>query len=388
MMFSRGVGIVALAAGLLLATGMAALADDVEAASASEETSANLENRLAELDTALQELAEQQAELEQQREELEELKAEIASLRDASDAPPPPSEPGEDRYKYFGYTQLQTEWLEQNGNQAQLVVRRFFNVFDYQFDDETKGRLLLNTTPAGVAPLDAWVESTQGDIYVRAGQFIPPSGFDPMRSSSIRRSHEYATAWARLFPGIYDLGVMVANRPRDHDAGKVLLAVHNGAGPNRPDNDNVKDVVIHYTQPINDGRSRFHLTKAFGQTTVVPQGGAAVSNPKDLWAAGFGYSSGHWEAQIEAITGRAYGSQVLGGYVEGAYITGKHVFFGRYDYYNPNTATQARLVAGPRVGYEYHLGDRSKLSLEYSSIQDAATAGGDGRWAIRWQAKW
>lgn len=344
-----------------------------------------LVERLAQLDRALAEIETQQAELDRQRQELEALKADIAALK--SGGGPKPAGGREDTWAYSGFVQAQSSWTDRGQGGPQYQVRRLYNVFTYGYDGRAAGCLLLNTTNQ-VFPLDAWVETTRGDVRFRLGQFIPPTGYDTQRSPSLRHAHEYSTAYSRLFPGIYDQGFMVYTAPRNPGAGVLKLSISNGAGPNVADSNAAKDVVFHYSQPFAGARGKVHVTGAWGLSTVTYPNANPVTSPKSLVSTGIGYASGKWDTQAEAVFGQAYGNDVLGGYAETAYTTGKHTLYGRYEYYAPSTANPGTLHSGPIVGYEYALGSRDKLSLEAAMIVDRLTSFRDGRVTLRWQAEW
>lgn len=342
-------------------------------------TASALEERLEQLDKALAEIERQQVELERQRGDLEALKADLAAVKSA----PEP----ENRWTYSGFVQAQSAWLDRGQGGPQYQLRRLYNVLTYDYDDRAAGCLLLNTT-SQVFPLDAWIETRRGNVRFRLGQFIPPTGYDTQRSSSVRHAHEYSTAYSRLFPGIYDQGFMIYTASRNPAAGVLRVSFTNGSGPNAPDSNAAKDVVLHYSQPFAGGKGRFHLTGAWGLSTVTYPNANPVTSPKSLVSAGIGYTSRRLDSQAEAVFGSAYGNNVLGGYGETAYKAGKHTLYGRYEYYAPSTANPGALTSGPILGYEYALGPRDKLGLEVAILTDRVTSYRDGRVTLRWQATW
>lgn len=352
----------------------------------------SLDEKLAQLDSALAQLTAQQTELERQRTELEALRAEVEALRSgaalAQPAQAAPPAPKQDRWEYSGYAQIHASWDQSADGTAQYRIRRFYSKLTYTPDEYVKGVLLVDTS-ANIRLLEAYMESAKGDVRVRLGQFMPAFAFEMSRSSQHRRVHDYARAYPTLFPGLYDLGLVARTAPGNPLAGTFSIGVMSGNGMNNADNNATKDVTLMYEQPLNRGRTRLALSGVWGEFTTSPTPPAApVTTPKRLWNFGVSYGGRTWELQAEALGGQARGNSVLGGYVEGAYKTGRHAIYGRYDYYDPSTAVANDHIRGPILGYEYAWSARNKVSFEAALYADPSTAGGDRRYSIRWQTRW
>ncbi len=346
-----------------------------------------VESKLAEVDRALAELQSKLAELEQLR----------ASLQTSAGSAAPPAAK-EERWKYSGYAQVQVYTGPAAGiagSSLQYQIRRFYHTLTYHVDEETQALLTLNTAiaknDARVTPLNAYIERTEGDFRVRVGQFIPPASLDLIRSSSARHAHDYSRGYNTLFPEQYEPGLMVSSSSRNSHAGQVSLCVMSGNGLNNQDNDNAKNWILSYLQPFANGKGKVHVAYLDGTYTravSAAQTGTTVTDPKRIVSAGASYASGPWELQAEGLTGRAFGRSVRGGYLEAAYTTGRHTFFGRQDVYDPDTAAGGNAWVGPSLGYEYNWSARNRLSLEAAFLRNSATAGSDMRYQARWQVKW
>lgn len=406
MTSARTAILVAALLGLLVVTGAVAQTPapsptTAVAASTASATTAAVDEKLAQVDKAL-------AELESELSELQKLKAELQTKGSA------PAAPKEDRWSYKGYLQSEVYWgpsAQATGSDVQYRIRRFYNTIDYKIDDHAKARLLLDTSVARgattiVQPLDAWIESTTGDIKVRAGQFISPFSLDIGRSSQFRHAHDYARYGIILFPGMYEPGIMVSNNTANTHAGQFSIAAMSGNGTGKQDNNSTKDLVVRYLQPFSNAKGQAYVAYASGKFTTTPAATStdpAVTTPKSLLGLGVGYASGPWELQGEYVTGRYLGHGVRGAYLEAAYTTGRHTIFGRYDYYDPNTdagiytppvtaaqtsPTVADAWVGPSIGYEYNWSARNRLSFELGLFRDSATTASDVRYQARWQTKW
>lgn len=343
--------------------------------------------KLAEVDEALAEL----------RAKIAEVEALKASLEQAT-TPAQPAAPKTERWKYSGYAQIQAyagPAAEASGSNLQYQIRRFYHTFTYDIDAKTQGVITLNTaiskTGGRVAPLNAYVERTEGDARIRFGQFIPPATLDLIRSSSARHAHDYSRGIALLYPDQYEPGLMVSTYSKNTHAGQLSLMLMSGNGLNNPDNDNAKNWIVAYAQPFGNGKGKAvasYLSGTFTQAVSAAQSSTMVTNPKRLVSLGASWADGPWEFQAEGLRGESFGNSVQGYYLEAAYTTGRHTLFARHDVYDPNTSVAGNTWIGPSVGYEYNWNSRNRLSLEAGLFRDQATSGDDARWQARWQYKW
>ncbi|HUP45408.1 MAG TPA: porin [Thermoanaerobaculia bacterium] len=165
------------------------------------------------------------------------------------------------RLRISGY--IQPQYVD-SGEASDFSVRRGRIKFTYQMTKTSRFVLQPDVSSSGATLKDGYVELiepwTDWQHTVTAGQFPWPFGFEVMYSSSNREMPERSLVVRRLFPGERDRGVMLSG------AGFTKrfvyrVAVVNGTGTARSDDDSSKDLVGRVgwsAGPLTLGLSGYH----------------------------------------------------------------------------------------------------------------------------------
>ena len=233
--------------------------------------------------------------------------------------------------------------------------------------------LLLNAATrsaaaASVTTRDAFLEYANTGFYARMGQQKIPFGWEVFREGDeARAAMERARILATLFPDDRDIGLTLANVPKNPRTPVVTLGVVNGDGINRSDGDKAKSFAANVIAPL--GAHAVIGGSLYTGTTTATVGGKLVSQVKRAYGVENRLTLGRLSTQAEFLWGRAAAADVNGGYGQIAYNTGQRGnLFVRHDVFDPNEKAARDYWSRTSIGWYKDFTRQFRLTGEYDFV--------------------
>ncbi len=248
-----------------------------------------------------------------------------------------------------------------------FTVKRARATFDAVLTPQSAVRLQLDAsgTPA---LLDAYcaVKPPDTNLTVRLGQFKVPISYEIVEPISALLERELSEAWARLVPKTRDSGVHLLIKGKDR-APSWDVAVLNGNGLNRNDNNEQKDVLVREVIPFRQGTAEIaYYTGKFtdGPSTTV----------RSRLVGGAEASLGRVGLRGEYVRGRDLGKDVTGGFLRVSGKVGRQegIAFAKYDLYDEDLDAPNTTFKRLSLGYAHELDPQTRLTAVYQ-IKDVDT---------------
>jgi phosphate-selective porin OprO and OprP len=298
-----------------------------------------------------------------------------------------------------GYTQIRYQAFDETSKKDGFDIRRArFDLkgnitpwFSYRVQADLADKPKL---------VDGYGEIKLADFFlVTAGQFKIPFSLENLASSnkleSIDRSQVVEALVARSKDVIgnqngRDLGIQIsgtflkiANQPLF----EYRLGVFNGSGINVADTANsAKDIagrlVVTPLKGLSVGESYYN-----GWDKAIKPDVAGKSQARNRLGFEVSYVATRFSLKGEYITGKDGKTDRAGWYVQSGYyiIPLKLQVLGKYDVYDPNTATANNISTNYVVGGTYNFNTWSRLQAFYTFRQEEGTAVKNNYFAIQYQ---
>jgi hypothetical protein len=264
--------------------------------------------------------------------------------------------------KVSGFVQARYTADEAPGTAATFSVRRARLTVDAALTPQTAARVQLDAsgTPA---ILDAYCVLSPRDTNatIRLGQFKLPIAYDIIEPCSKLLERELSEAWTRLVPKNRDAGVYVQVKGQSR-APSWDLAIVNGNGLNKADNNQHKDVLVREVIPLNAGS----LALAY-YTGKFTTGAPPVTTVRTRLTAGADLNFDPVGVRAEYVRGRDLGADVSGGYLRLSGKVGKKgdIAFAKYDLYDENTDVPDTTFRRLTIGYVQKFDAQTRLTALY-----------------------
>jgi phosphate-selective porin OprO and OprP len=287
-----------------------------------------------------------------------------------------------------GYSQIRYQSFQESGKHDGFDIRRaridlkgaVTPVFSYRLQADWVDKPKM---------IDAYGEIKLADYFsITAGQFKIPFSLENLTSSNklemIDRSQVVEALVARSKDVIgnqngRDIGIQVGGtmlKIKDLPLIEYRLGIFNGSGINVADTANsAKDIA---------GRLIFTPFKGFSFGGSIYQGWdkaikpdvAGKSQTRNRLGAEFSYAASGFSLKGEYISGKDGKTTRAGWYLQAGYfiIPQKLQVLGKYDVYDPNTATPNNISTNYVFGGNYNFNGWSRLQAFYTIRQEEGTA--------------
>jgi hypothetical protein len=309
---------------------------------------------------------------------IEALEKELATLKAQCAAMTAPAaktdrKPPAQKVRFSGYTQARYETVEGGHPDNAFDVRRARFKFDAQPTERTRARIQVDAAGAAFRLRDGYIDYLIGhDWFVRAGQAKVPIGYELLESPTKLIALERHPLLDELFPSQRDRGVWLWREPSGRGT-RVGLALYNGNGPDRPDNNGGKNVAAQVDVPLGDARAGVSGTVGtFRDEGKTGDAADDLTADRNLVALHYVLPPSPWGIQAEWFTGENAGHGTAGWYVQGAYRLDRcpGMPFLRYDWYNPTLGVPGDDFTRFSVGYAHDLNSAAKLTLQFDDVRD------------------
>ncbi len=335
-----------------------------------------------------------QQEIDQLKQRIEALEQQLAASKQAPAARPVPEAQAVTarnggRLLVSGFAQVRfTNVGAQNGdrtagNVTDFQVDRFRPRFTYLLDPRhLQALVMLNATTrsgaaASVTARDAYLQYDNAGrmgYYLRLGQQKIPYGYEVFREGDeVRPLLERARVFTTLFPDERDIGVTVANAPRNPHTPVLSLGVVNGDGINRTDGDKPKSFAGNAVVPL--GSHNVLGGSVYSGTSTATAGGKLISQVKNAYGVEHRLNSGRFSTQLEYLWGRAFGADLNGGLGQISYNTGQYGgLLVRHDVFDPNEHAAHDYWSRTSIGWYKDFTRQFRLALEYDLVTNRSAS--------------
>jgi hypothetical protein len=262
--------------------------------------------------------------------------------------------------KVTGFVQARYVSDEADSVSSTFAAKRARVTFDTVLTPQSAVRAQLEATGTPVL-LDAYCALTPANtnLNVRLGQFKVPISYEVLEPISALLERELSEAWVRLVPKSRDSGAHLLAKGKN-GAASWDLALINGNGVNRTDNNQHKDLVIREVVPFRQGTAEIAY-----YTGEFTEGGATTVRSRLV--GGADARLGPVALRGEYVRGRDLGKDVSGGFLRVSGKVGRKgdIAFAKYDLYDedldaPNTTFQRYTL-----GYAHELDPQTRLTAVY-----------------------
>ncbi|MBC7327313.1 hypothetical protein H5T87_04265 [bacterium] len=225
--------------------------------------------------------------------------------------------------KLSGYTKMRYVWNQTADPESQFTLQ------DLRLKNTVKVSDIATLVAEGnftstVSTTDAYIQLKLGNNgqALKFGQAKIPFGYEMPLSGAFLETPSIATVLQKLFPNqTYDQGIF-------YYPNKFLsIALVNGTGRNTKDNNNQKDLIIHFADKkdkLSYGAS-LYVGKQRASTKDVTKNRSGIDL---LWNCGKSVLRG------EAIWGKDQDETSKGWFIQWRYNADKTSYIMRYEYYN------------------------------------------------------
>jgi hypothetical protein len=300
------------------------------------------------------------------------------------------------RVEFGGFAQVRaTNMGDALGNRAptsnfDFQITRFRPRVIFIIDPHWEADLDLNVTSRSVATAsfaarDAYLQWQNHGLQGRMGQSKVPFGYEVyLEGDPDRVEMERARILGVLFPDERDLGIFFRTAPANKGATWGAIAVYNGNGINRLDNNTNKDVAATIKVPL-DRHNTIGLSAAAGDFT--PAGGGP-SLAREVAGIEHQFIARRLKTKMEALAGRDMGANIWGGYAGAQYYTGRFGGpFARYDLFDPNLDAPHDLFRRLAFGWWKDLTKSVRITGEYDRVTNPLVGGGTDTYGVQLQSR-
>lgn len=336
---------------------------------------------------SIQELQAEIAELRRRIQELENYKARLealeAQLQQLSQAPSPP--PQAPVARLSGFIQLRyihdTALPQDAGDTVRGAARDTFRTRTVRLDGvaqprpDTLYRVNLNAGERQAVVVDAFVELRRKHGRWTAGLFRLPLLYETLESNADRLTPDPSQMVDALFPTERDIGVAYTHYASPSTEWTLGLFSGDRGSLSQASLTSRKSLLVRLHHQFSNGLSAWvgGMTGE-GRQEFAPN--TLVNYRRERYGAGVEWQQGTLNLRAEALWGRNAGTSASNPTVrvQGAYLLLSYaiprsplLIYGKYDTYDPNTATGDDTFLRYALGLRYELNPATHFNLTYQT---------------------